>query len=288
MALGTECAFHLCEDDSDAGHAAMEEVLRLEHRYSGKRPDNYLAEINAVAARGGSLSVDEETADLLDCAFAWHRTSGGLFDVTVGALSRAWNFSGDRLPAPHALDALLPLVGMDKLCWRRPVLQFLVPRMELDLRAIVKRYAADRAAEICEQGGVHHGILEVGGDFRVVGPHTDGAPWLVRPKHPRRQGEALATLSLSQGALATSGDFGRYFEADGVRYCDLLDPKSGWPVAGLQSVSVEAETCLAAGGLATAAMLMGKNGPEWLHELEAPCLWRDANGTLGGSLLATL
>jgi FAD:protein FMN transferase len=139
------------------------------------------------------------------------------------------------------------------------------PGMELDFGGFGKEYAADRAATLLAEAGVAHGMVNLGGDIRVVGPLPDGAPWTLGVQHPRRHQELAGQIDLATGALATSGDYERYFEHDGRRYCHILDPRTGWPVQYWQSVSVVGPICTAAGALSTIAMLKGPDGLDFLR-----------------------
>jgi thiamine biosynthesis lipoprotein len=105
--------------------------------------------------------------------------------------------------------------------------------------------------------GAQHGLVNLGGDVRVLGPRPDETPWRIAIQDPRAEpGVTLAHLDVAAGALATSGDYERYFEIEGRRYCHLLDPRTGWPVEYWRSISVVAPLAVAAGGSATIAMLM--------------------------------
>jgi thiamine biosynthesis lipoprotein len=287
-ALGTECGLYLFADNrrqaDRVAERALAEIRRIEAKYSRYRPDSVLSTINAVAARGGTVAVDEETAGLLDYAFACHARSDGLFDITSGVLRRVWNFSGKRPPAAAAVDALLPLVGRDRLSWRRPSLSFATPGMEIDFGGIGKEYAADRLADLCAAAGVERGLVDLGGDIRLIGTAPADAPWPIRIRAPNHAATAIATVPLAAGALATSGSYERYIDADGRRYSHLLDPRTGWPVQGLSSVTVAAPYCMVAGSLATIAMLKGRDGIAWLHALAVPHLWIDDTGRCGGNL----
>ena len=132
--------------------------------------------------------------------------------------------------------------------------------MQIDLGGIGKEYAVDCAAAALMNIGIEHALINLGGDVRVLGPHADGRPWLIGIRNPRNPGKTIETLALSRGALATSGDYERFFEADGKRYCHILNPKSGWPVQDLQAVSILAPSCLVAGSIATICMLLGEAG----------------------------
>jgi thiamine biosynthesis lipoprotein len=155
--------------------------------------------------------------------------------------------------------------------------------MEIDFGGIGKEYAADRAATVCAEHGIRHGLVNLGGDVRAVGPQPDGAPWRVGIRHPRREHAAIATVLLESGAVATSGDYERYFEVEGQRYCHILDPRSGRPVAHWQSVSVVAPLCVVAGSCATIAMLMGADAESFLREQGLRYVAVDADGTLHGT-----
>lgn len=286
--MGSPCELQLFADDiaraQRAAEVAMADVARLEARYSRYRDDSLLAEINRVAARGGEIEVDAETASLLDYAATCHAQSDGLFDITSGVLRQAWRFAEGRLPDARELEALLSRIGWQRLEWRAPTLCFPAPGLELDFGGVVKEYAADRAATLCREAGIVGGVVNLGGDIRVIGPRADGSPWRIGIKHPRRADAMLDSLELSHGALATSGDYERCMVVAGQRYGHVLNPRSGWPVRHLASVSVVAEFCVVAGSASTIAMLKEEEGPAWLAALGLPHLWVDVHGKVGGTL----
>jgi thiamine biosynthesis lipoprotein len=266
--------------------AAIAEVRRIEQLYSRYQPDSLLSRINEVAKLGGAIEVDAETADLIDHAFAAHSQSEGLFDVTSGLLRELWNDEIARLPTDAAIKSLLERIGLDKLSWRRPRLVFSVAGMELDLGGIAKEYAADRAAHVCRVAEANHGLINLGGDIAIVGPHPDGAPWRIGIRDPAGDKEPVATLFVRDGGVATSGDYERYFEIEGRRYSHALNPKTGWPVDGLPSITVAASDCLSAGSMATIAVLMGEAGPQWLGAMGAAHLCVGSDGKLAGSIIS--
>jgi thiamine biosynthesis lipoprotein len=264
-------------------NAAIADVQRLERLYSRYKPDSLLSKINRVAALGGSITVDEETACLLDYAVTCYQQSDGLFDITSGILRRAWKFDQDQLPEQSLIDQLLDKVGWHKVIWERPVLTFSIPGMEIDFGGIVKEYAVDRAAALCFAQVIKNGVVNLGGDIKVIGPRADGSPWRIGIKHPYNKG-LLDTLLLHDGALASSGDYERCITVNGVRYGHVLNPKTGWPVRHLAAVSVVGDFCVVAGSASTIAMLKEDQGAEWLNDLGLPCLWVDVHGEIGGSI----
>jgi thiamine biosynthesis lipoprotein len=213
---------------------AIAEVQRIESKFSRYRAASVVSRINAAAGSGRAIVVDAETAHLLDFAATLHAMSDGLFDATSGTLRKAWDFRAARLPEPGQVEALLPLVGWQQVRWKDRRIELPLAGMELDFGGFGKEYAADRAATLLQQHDVRHGMVNLGGDIRLVGPRPDDGAWSLGIAHPRDQTRMLATLALSSGALATSGDYERYFERDGVRYCHVLNPRTGWPVNAWQ------------------------------------------------------
>ncbi len=289
-AMGTSCSVHLYAltalEAEKSALGVRVEIARIEGRYSCYREDSLLSEINRVAMRGDTFELDEETMGLFAYARSCHEKSDGLFDITSGMLRRAWNFSSGQLPEPEEIERLLPLVGLQKMIWDPPRIAFPIPGMEIDLGGIGKEYAADRAAALCLSAGIRHGLIDLGGDIRIIGPHPDGSPWKIGIRNPFISDSLAGTVALSGGALATSGDYERRIECNGKRYGHILDPRTGWPVQGLTSVSVAADQCLAAGSLATLAMLRGREGIAWLTGLASSILhlWIDSDGMSGGTL----
>lgn len=263
--------------------AIRAEVERLERRYSRYLPDSFLSAINRVAAQGGRIEVDAETASLLDYAAACYEQSEGQFDITSGILRRAWRFETEQVPSAEQIQALRAKIGWQQVRWSPPVLEFPTPGMELDFGGIVKEYAVDRAAALAREAGIQSGVIDLGGDLKILGPRPDGSPWRVGIRHPRRAG-LLTTLLIEQGAVASSGDYERCLVIDGRRFGHILNPKTGWPVSYLAAVTVLGELCVVAGSAATIAMLKEEKGPGWLQSLGLPHLWVSVAGEIGGSL----
>jgi thiamine biosynthesis lipoprotein len=286
-AMASDCSAHLCGETAakieQLAAAAENEVRRIEARYSRYRRDSGLTRINMVAAAGGSIDIDPETAGLIAYAKACFAKSDGAFDITSGLLRKVWDFSAARVPDQASIDAVLPFIGLDKITLSSGRLHFGKAGMELDFGGLGKEYAADRAAEVCIGLGARYGFIDLGGDIRVIGSQPDGCPWRIGIRHPRDADKVVAEITLSQGALATSGDYERFLEVDSRRYCHILDPRTGWPAQGLASVTVIADRCLVAGSLSTAAMLKGKDAPAWLQSLGVRHIAIDENGKYCGT-----
>ncbi len=250
-----------------AAAAAIDEVMRIEAKYSRYRSDSVVSRINAAAGRD-PVPVDEETARLLDFADACYRQSDGAFDPTSGILRRAWRFDVARVPGETELAPLLALIGWERV--ERVGSHVRLPRegMELDFGGFGKEYAVDRAAATLRERGVEHAFVNLAGDLAVLGEQPGGEPWRVGIRHPREEGAVIATVPVTSGGLATSGDYERFIEVQGVRHCHILDPRTGRSARGFQSVTVHATSCIVAGSAATIAMLKGADaGLAWLRSL---------------------
>jgi thiamine biosynthesis lipoprotein len=259
---------------------AIDEVRRIEVKYSRYLHGSVVSRINTAAGSGEWVEVDTETTDLLDFAGRMHALSGGLFDATSGILRQAWDFKLGRLPEPGQIEALLPRIGWQHVAREGRRIRLTQPGMELDFGGFGKEYAADRAATLLQAHGVRYGMVNLGGDIRVVGGPPDGSPWRLGIQHPREADRLIAEIAVARGALATSGDYERHFIHEGVRYCHVLDPRTGWPVSHWQSVSVTAPACLAAGALTTIAMLKAEQALEFLDAQGVGYLAIDRDGGL--------
>jgi FAD:protein FMN transferase len=288
--MGSPCEIRIEAEDSRtariAAAKAQAQVVRLDEKYSHYRGDNWLAQIIASAGSGTAIEVDEETANLLDFADALHRQSGGRFDITAGALTKLWDLQSACVPTHKAIAEALTRVGWQQVEWSRPFLRLPRKGMRIDLGGVVKEYAADRAASVCRDADVAHGLVDLGGDLAVIGAHADGSAWLAGIKSPRRPGAVYASIELNRGGLATSGDYERVMIVDGKRYSHIIDVRSGYPIESFASVSVTADSCLVAGAASTLAMLLGqRDGADYLRELGLPYLCIDAHGLASGNII---
>lgn len=289
--MGSPCAIRLYADTAaqatTAMQAAVVDIDRLEQKYSRFKADNFFARINTAAHAGGSVAIDDETSSLLAYANTCFEQSDGLFDITSGVLRKLWKFSATQavpqtLPTQTQIDATLACIGWQHVRWADNVLHFARRGMDIDFGGIVKEYAADCAAAICRRHGIEHGVIDMGGDLHVIGPHPDGTAWKIFIRHPRNAGTHIACFGITQGAIASSGDYERYVMIDGERYCHILSPKTGFPVTGMAAVSVVASQCVVAGSACTIAMLKQRQGPQWLADLGLPHVWCTTSLDIGG------
>ena len=267
-AMGSACevvlASHTQNEAESMAKLAIDEVLRIERKYSRYTTDSVIAKINQQAGRG-ALQCDDETWALFQFATQLFDKSDGLFDITSGVLRQAWDFKKPELPTSQKLEVLLPLVGWQNVVLQDQSIALPLAGMEVDLGGFGKEYAADRAAQVLKEKGVTHGYVNLAGDMRFLGPKSTGEPWMIGIQDPRARDQVVATLPITQGGLATSGDYERYFELNGQRYCHVLNPKTGMPVSYWRSVSVTSPATVVSGCTTTMAMLKEADGLAFLQ-----------------------
>ncbi len=190
--------------------------------------------------------------------------TGGAFDITVGPLVRAWGFGPDSHKnfKKEKLDSLMSLIGMDKVSLENGRLVKTNPGVSLDVNAIAQGYSVDVVCRYFDNNGIRNYLVEIGGEVRGKGTKA-GIPWRIGIDKPEENnmspGETLqAIIKLSDKALATSGNYRKFYVEEGVKYSHTIDPRTGYPAKNrLLSATIIAETCTMADGIATACMVMG-------------------------------
>jgi len=264
---------------------AVAEARRIETKFSRYRHTSVVSAINDEAG-GSPVVIDDETETLVRAALELSVLTEGRFDPTVGVLRRVWDFRKAVVPRAEAIAALLPQVDASAVLLSHGTVRLAREGMELDLGGVGKEYAADRVAELLRDRGVESALVNLLGDVRTVGRRGDGQPWVIGVQDPRdRERFRFRLRAKGDCGIATSGDYERSFEVDGVRYHHILDATTGRPTRGIASATVVAPTAFEAGRLATAAFLLG---PErGLRLLEASASVEGALITEAGDLLAT-
>ena len=280
-AMGSDCEFHLCfESTSDSQFVfkcMLDELERLESKYSRFRKDSLLSQINLTADQGEEIRIDDETQSLLAHALNCFEQSEGLFDITAGRLNSLWDFKKKKVPTAEEINCALSVTDFTKVSWTNGLLSMPVG-MNLDFGGIVKEYAADTLAVLAKKLGVKYGLINLGGDIATVGYKHDDVPWKIGIADPRSTKTEIATINIYSGGLATSGDYKRFFIYKGERFSHILNPKTGFPCTGLRAVSVAANLCTVAGSIATIAMLKEEpDAIDWLNGLGIPFVAMDSN-----------
>jgi FAD:protein FMN transferase len=247
-----------------AGEEALEEIERLEEQLSFYRPSSEISDLNARAARE-PMPVDPRLFRLLQRARELWQATEGAFDITVAPLLRCWGFVGGtgRLPEPEALAAARAVTGMDRveLDEERFTVHFNAEGVMLDLGAIGKGYALERAADLLREAGVSSALLHGGTSTVVaVGVPPEEQSWSVAIQHPARPEEHVAVVSLRDEALSVSAVHGKAFEEEGRLLGHVIDPRTGQPVEGAQLAAVAGASATETDALSTGLLVLGELG----------------------------
>ncbi len=262
-----------------AAEAAFAEINRLVPILSNYDPYSDASLINR-SEPGDPVTVAQEAVDVVAIALEIAELSGGAFDPTVGALASLWGYSGEsgRVPAKEEVAALLPLVDYKSVeaDLRHSTVTIKKPGVKLNLGGVAKGYIVGRAIDALKRAGVSRGIVRAGGDMTVFdarwgrgGRGGRGEPFNIGIRHPRETEKLLGEVYVRTGAVATSGDYERFFEAGGKRYHHILDPRTGFPAEGVMSATVVSENPTRADALSTAVFVMGIDaGMKLIESLE--------------------
>lgn len=243
------------EQADDAIEAAFAEMARLEKLLSRHLEDSDVSRLSA-SEKGGRVAA--ETAEVIALGLDVARISHGAFDLTLGRVKALWKMESDAplVPSQQELADALSGVGPQALTLTGEQVSKRSPELQVDLGGIAKGYIVDRAVATLKQQGIRSAAVNAGGDMYLLGPNQD-RPWRIGIQHPRDSQAVLATVSVSDRAVVTSGDYERFFERDGVRYHHIFDPQSGLPSQLCQSVSILAESVALGDALATAVFVLG-------------------------------
>ena len=253
------------EGSRDSAEAAVKKAFDAIHEVdrlmSAYREDSEVSEINRDAF-DRPVKVSDLTFNAIKRSVEISRETDGAFDITVGPLMRLWRAAEEAgtLPAEETIKATLKKVGgADNILLNEEekTVRFLVEGMRIDLGGIAKGIAVDRAVEVLRAEGIKGAVVDAGGDLAATGRDKDGVKWVVGVRNFFRRKGHIERLALEDKAVATSGDYERFYEIDGVRYSHIIDPRTGLPVKGAASVSVIAPDCATADALATAAGVLG-------------------------------
>jgi thiamine biosynthesis lipoprotein len=260
--MGTVVEITLVGEDEEAANKAtlqsFQEIKRIEHLMSPWIDSSDVTRINQSAGKEW-VKVSQETLRVIKKAREISELSEGGFDITVGPLTQLWRVAREKGIPPSAdeLKKKLDLVNFRNVMIDQEEKVFLKKRgMSIDLGGIAKGYAVDRAFEVLRTLGYKNLIVNAGGDLRVGGSKLD-QPWSIGIQDPRSSEKIMATVTISDSAIATSGDYEKFFIYQGKRYHHIFNPKDGLPSDGCQSVTIICKEGMVADALATAVFVLG-------------------------------
>jgi thiamine biosynthesis lipoprotein len=228
---------------------ALEEAQRLDRVLSNYVPISELSHVNQCAAKS-LVTISPELMNLFRICGDYSRASDGSFDITVGALMRVWGFykGSGRLPSASEIQSALENVGYRNLELdpANRTVRFKKAGVNLDPGGVGKGYAVDRIVAILLSNGIRSGLISAGGSsiYGIGTPPDDARGWHIRIRDPKQENRTAAELYLHNDSLSTSGNYEKFFWADGKLYSHIMDPRTGYPARGMLSVSVVAPRAL--------------------------------------------
>ena len=260
LTLGAGCARQL-----DSLAPQVQEIFdRLERELSAHRPDSA---ISLLAQRAGAspVALSPDAWQVLKLALHFDALSEGACDVTIAPLVRLWNIGSapntTGTPSEEAIREILKLVDSRRVVLGNRTAFLPLPGMAMDLGGIAKGYAVDRAYDFCLNAGIKHFLIDLSGNIRVCGRPQWGRQWQVGVRNPFERSRILGSITMRSGlALATSGNYERFVEIMGQRYAHIINPRTGWPAAGMAGVTVLSQDATTADGLSTALFVLGLEG----------------------------
>jgi len=261
--MGTD--IELIASDADeakvnaAFDAAIAEMARIENEMSEWKEESPVSLINRMAGRE-AVAVPDELLHVIVAGQTISELSGGAFDLSWAAMRGVWKFSKgfEKVPAPEEIKKTQPLINYREIQLDQPRKTVFLkkPGMAIGLGGSAKGDAVDKAMHARGNAGVKNAVIKAGRDMRIQGPE-DGQPWPIGIRHPRDKNKLLGTLALANISLSTSGDYERFFIKDGILYHHIIDPKTGYPARGCQSVSILAPDTMTSDALSTAVFVLG-------------------------------
>jgi thiamine biosynthesis lipoprotein len=270
--MGTRVAVELWSENpalaERAMQAVLEEMRRTDELMSHYKPESQLSAVNAHAAER-PVEVDPTIVEVVARALEFSRISGGAFDITYASVGYLYDYRAHQKPSEAQIEQALPGVDYRRVQVDRvaSTIRFTAPGVRIDLGGIAKGYAVDRSIEILRKLGIRHAMVNAGGDTRLLGDRR-GAPWIVGVRDPRNDSALVTRLPLADEAVSTSGDYERYFEADGVRYHHILVPGTGKSAREVRSVTILGPDATTTDGLSTTVFVLGvRRGLELVERL---------------------
>ena len=273
--MGTLIEITVQEPDKDLANKAIDksfdEISRLENIMSTYLPNSELSKLNISAGNKKKIPVSPELLNVIQRGIHWGKLSSGAIDISIGPAANLWEFDTESptIPDKHKLLNAVSLIDYKNISIEDGSINLNKPGMSLNLGAMGKGYAVDRAVYVLKKMGIKSGLVNAGGDLMAFGSKKATKSWRVGLQHPRNPEQMIASLDISNKAVATSGDYQRYFIKDKIRYHHILNPKDGWPANQVMLATVIADKVVDADALSTALFVLGaKKGINLINSLE--------------------
>lgn len=264
---------------------AIEEIIRIETLISSWNPNSQTSAINNNAGIQ-PITVDEELYTLIGRCVEISKLTDGAFDISYASMDRIWKYDGSMttMPSEEKIKASVAKVGHDNIVLdpENFTVFLRLKGMKIGFGAIGKGYAADKARKLLEQKGVRGGIINASGDLNAWGKQYNGTDWMVAITNPLNKEKVFSWLPVQNSAVVTSGNYEKYVEFNGVRYSHIIDPRTGYPSHGINSVSIFTKSAELADAISTAVFVMGvETGLNFINQLKGvECIIVDGSNSI--------
>ncbi|WP_232625269.1 FAD:protein FMN transferase [Pareuzebyella sediminis] len=264
--MGTRFDITVVAQNEDIGYInideATAEIQRIENLISAWNPDSETSEINRNAGIK-PVQVSLELFKLIERAKQISELTDGAFDISYASMDQIWKYDGSMqsIPTDAEIEASVANVGYHKIILDEDQQTVFLAKknMKIAFGAIGKGYAADKAKELLVSKQVVAGIINAAGDLTTWGTKASGEKWLIGIANPLSKDRIFSWLPIVESSVATSGNYEKFVIFNGIRYSHIIDPRTGWPSSGINSVSIFAKSAELCDALATAVYIMGKD-----------------------------
>lgn len=252
---------------------AIAEIKRIENLLTTFSNDSQTARINQAAGTH-PVKVDKEVFDLIARSLRISSITQGAFDISYGSLDkRFWNFDQNMtsLPDKETAKKMVRLINYKNIILNavETTVYLKEKGMRIGFGGIGKGYAAERAKYILQNEGIESGVVNASGDLTAWGYQPNGKTWTIGIASPENISHPFSSMNITDKAVATSGNYEKFVVINGKRYSHTIDPKTGFPVSGIKSVTIICSNAEVADALATPVMVMGvKPGLEMINQLQ--------------------
>jgi FAD:protein FMN transferase len=276
----------------------FKEINRLDYLMSNYKEESELSKINKNAA-SGPIHCDDELSYVIEQSLQYSEITDGAFDITIGPLMKKWGFfkEQERIPGKEELESTLESVSyknviigekIKKSLFRDPsvvkTVSFRNSGTQIDLGGIGKGYAVDMALRVLKGNGINSALINFAGNIYAYGTPPGKDSWVIGLQHPRKSEGLLGSFEIRDRAISTSGDYEKFFTINGERYSHIIDPRTGYPVKGIVSVTIVTDNATRADALSTGVFVMGlEKGMELIEKLanvEGIIIYEDADSRL--------
>ena len=278
----------VAENDAQSSNyinIAIDEIIRIEKLISDWDPNTQVSEINKQAGLK-AVKVDKELFDLIKRSIQISKLTQGAFDISFASIDKIWKFDGSMksMPTSDEIKKSAEKIGYQNIILDEVNSTVFLKNvgMKIGFGAIGKGYAADKTKKLLINLKVKAGIINASGDLNSWGKQPNGDFWKVGITNPLNKEKVFSWLPINNSAVVTSGNYEKFVEFEGVRYTHIINPKTGYPVTGLNSVTIFSQSAELADALATAVFVMGlETGLDFINQLkEVECIIIDADNKI--------